>query len=440
MTEERSALGYIYQSDQGETEDEEVKRNCVMGGTGMRDSDFSDGISDTEETHHESDSNSKNKGILDDFSMVEDRIGDLVKFVTFGSPIVRTKGLALHRPTAIIPSFASHAEKLDENDKTSRNDSETKFILSNTSVDTGCRFSPRSSADKDTGVSVSGSNSTCSSEDENKSVDDESIESGMVVKLTSLEFSFNGGEELSMEAGVEIVNNTGDAEQECCESSFDDQELHEKTSGGYALVGASGASVDDKWPTAKQKRVLSSNSLFDLNQDVDRNADLPKKMRVSDDFSEDVCAIPEILLDIEDLEQLIHPLPCQYQIRDNSLLILSDNGEEDMMFSEELEEKGRDNGVSYGSSSNLPILLLTPAESPRTVDETFVEQSTSSVEWPSNLVMDSDIIETYANVSQVSINTEKDLHMKTESMKFLPLDESPERSSVSRLRTISIEK
>jgi len=35
-----------YESDEGETEDEEVKRNCIMGQSGMRDSDFSDSESE----------------------------------------------------------------------------------------------------------------------------------------------------------------------------------------------------------------------------------------------------------------------------------------------------------------------------------------------------------------------------------------------------------
>lgn len=424
---EHYTLGYTYQSDKGETEDEEVKRNCVMGESGMRDSDFSDSDSDDEGYNESHRNNGKNR--ISDELLMENRMGDLVKFVSVGSPIVKTKGLVLHRPTAIIPSFASNVEKPDENDDLPRNDSKIKFGIS-----------PRLRADKDKGISASDSNSCCSSkyEDENKSVDDESIESDTDMKSTPLNFPFNGGDELSMEIGTGIINTIGHIEHEYCESSFDEQEAQEMT-GGYALVGASGASVDDKWLTAKQKRLLSSNSLFALNEVADRNTGLPKKMRMSQDSSKYFCAIPESILGIEALDQIIQPLPRHYSVRDDPLLILSDGDEEDMMLSEELEGNSRDNSVGFGCSSNLPIPLLTPPESPRTMDETFVEKSTISVEWPSNLVLDTAIMKAFANVSPVSTNTERDLKTKNDSTQTLVFGESPERSSASRLRTISIE-
>ena len=124
---ERSLLSYTYQSDQEETEDEEVKRNCVMGESGMRDSDFSDSGSDTDEDHDQSHSNRRRNGISNNLLMVEDRMGELVKFVTVGSPIVKPKGLVLYRPKAIMADYSSHAEKPDENDKALREDSETKL-------------------------------------------------------------------------------------------------------------------------------------------------------------------------------------------------------------------------------------------------------------------------------------------------------------------------
>merc|ERR1719343_1035695 len=116
---------------------------------------------------------------------MEDQMDDLVKFVTVGSPIVKTKGLVLYRPTAIIPSFVSHSEKPGEIDRKTRK--VPKITLKN--ID---GFFPPSGVDKDAETSTSGSNSSCSSDskDGNNSGDDESVESDMELKFTSLDFSF----------------------------------------------------------------------------------------------------------------------------------------------------------------------------------------------------------------------------------------------------------
>lgn len=427
---ESSTLDQSYQSDQGETEDEEVKRNCVMGHSGMRDSDFSDSDSDVDESDTDSCNNSEKR--MSDHVLMEDRMEDLVKFVTVGGPIVKTKGLVLYRPTAIVHSFVSQSEKPGENDQNTKK-------MSNITLKRIDGFIPPSGVDKDTEISASGSNSSFSnnSEDGNNSGDDESLESDMEMKLTSLDFSFYGGEELPMEVDLDTINTAGDITQECCESSLDgQQEVQETKSGGYALVGASGASVDDQWLTARQKRVLSSNSLFALNQDCDRKADLAKKRCLSQQSCKD-CAIPEIILGIEALDQIIQPLPRQYLIRDDSPSILSGGDEDDMMLSEELEEKFRD--TDCDGTANLPIPLLTPPDSPRTVDETFDEKGIFSIEWPSNLVMDSAIMNALANVSSVSASTERNEHLKNIDSTQIPgFGDLSKRGSAPRLRTISI--
>lgn len=89
-----------------------------MGHSEMRESDFSDSDSDVNEADTES-CNSSEK-IISGHVLMEDQMDDLVKFVTVGSPIVKTKGLVLYRPTAIIPSFMSHSEKPGEIDRKTR--------------------------------------------------------------------------------------------------------------------------------------------------------------------------------------------------------------------------------------------------------------------------------------------------------------------------------
>ena len=114
---EDQTLARSYQSDQEETEDEEVKRNCIMGESGMRDSDFFDSESETEEEEPEGHINDENKERLDGESN-EDRIIDLVKFVSVGSQILKPKGVVLYRPTPILPSLLLHTEKPDGQDET----------------------------------------------------------------------------------------------------------------------------------------------------------------------------------------------------------------------------------------------------------------------------------------------------------------------------------
>jgi len=431
---EEQTLAKTYQSDQGETEDEEVKRNCVMGESGISDSDFSDSDFEMENVDNEVRITDEMKE-TSDAELKKDRIEDLVKFVSAGSQILKPKGVALYRPTPIVPSLAIPAE----NDETS-NESNVKSSLSTTYMNVRSGFSPTSKADNEIEISVIGiSSSSSDSDSDSSNCDNESVESDTDMKSTSLEFPFDGEEEFSMEVGIGIPNIAPDTEEGCCKSSLDDQqEAPEIIIGGYALVGASGASVDDKWLMAKQKRVLSSNTLSALNQDAGRNSDVPKKMRFSQQSFRNVCAIPDITLGTEALDQIIQPLPRQYLVRDNSLLIpSSSDDEEDKMLSEELEEKFRNNNMRC-SAANLPIPLLTLPQSPRTVDDTIEGQSMASVEWPSNLVMDIAIMKAFANVPLVSTKSIRAKQSNNDSSSILAVVESSKRNSAPRLRTVSV--
>ena len=99
------------ESDGGETEDEEVKRNCIMGESGMRDSDYFDSDTDEEEEEKEDEIYNESKESLD-----EDRIVELVKFVTVGSQILKPKGFTLCRPTPIVLVTAIHGENTESDE------------------------------------------------------------------------------------------------------------------------------------------------------------------------------------------------------------------------------------------------------------------------------------------------------------------------------------
>lgn len=112
---EGKALLKAYQSDPGETEDEEVKRNCIMGESGMRDSDFFDTDTDADEENgvdHNDDESVEEEP-------EEEQMVHLVKFVSVGSQILKPKGVALCRPTPIVPTTVVHAKKPDDGDEAS---------------------------------------------------------------------------------------------------------------------------------------------------------------------------------------------------------------------------------------------------------------------------------------------------------------------------------
>jgi hypothetical protein len=160
------------------------------------------------------------------------------------------------------------------------------------------------------------------------------------------------------------------------------------------LVGASGASVDEKWTWSKQKRVLSSNTLATLNREAGRDVDSPKRMRPFASAATEPPAMPELSLGLAALDNQIQPLPRQYLMRDDSPVNSSDE-EEDKMLSEELEEKLRGSG-----GDNSPIPLLTPPQSPRREDDDMM--SSIELEWPSNLVIDVALMNTATEIRPLS--------------------------------------
>jgi len=399
-----------YESDEGETEDEEVKRNCIMGQSGMRDSDFSDSESeddvededykvgkDAEDDDNHSDNNGKDENNFKDEE--EPRMEGLVEFVSFGGQIPKSKEGILYRPApirnALIPVCKEEKEEAEEeeycetlNDLEENSDHSTSKDAKNTII-------------PDSETEISGGSSSS-----DNSLDTASIESDEQIMMvsTSTDFSF-----------FEITTASGT--EESYDSSEEDHHEPEIVNGNFAIVGASGASVDDiKWQQmVKQKRVLSSNTLSILNQEADHHIDSTKKMRCSHSHNMDrksMISIPDFTLGIEALDQIIQPLPRQYQIREDSFSLIpssSSDEEDDMMLSEELEEKFRSSTNLGGNNS--PIPLLTPPQSPQTVgDDTEIATTImTTIEWPSNLVMDSAVMKV-SNLSPITLdnNVDKD--------------------------------
>lgn len=295
--------------------------------------------------------------------------------------------------------------------------------------DSGSGFSPRLESNGEIPISASSGSDQDSDTDSNDG-DVESIDSEDDAKTSSFDFPFGEEVELSLEIGTGITSTPPDGDDSCCKQSLDDQDEDNEE---YALVGASGASVDDKWQMPKQKRVLSSNTLSTLNQEAGHNESQAKRTRLGEHPSEVSCAIPEIKLCTEALDEIIQPLPRQFLVRDDSSLIHSSSDEEeDKVLSEELEERFRCKRISV---ANFPIPLLTPPQSPRTVDSTVDDDDMRTIEWPSNLVMDNTIINGFTNVSPISTISKMGNGLKIDASVG---DTAPRRLG-PRIRTISVE-
>ena len=82
----------------------------------MRDSDYFDSDTDVEEEEEETEEPIDDKR---NDTVEEDRIVQLVKFVSVGSQILKPKGITLFRPTPIVLVTAMNGENPDAIDESS---------------------------------------------------------------------------------------------------------------------------------------------------------------------------------------------------------------------------------------------------------------------------------------------------------------------------------
>lgn len=116
VREDTSRRGNPVESDQGETEDEEVKRNCIMGLSALRESDFSD-TEDENEDEVELEDEPEEKNVMEK----EQEPETLVRFVTPGQMVSKAKGVFLYRPTPIAAKLPTHHEDSNEDEDEDNN-------------------------------------------------------------------------------------------------------------------------------------------------------------------------------------------------------------------------------------------------------------------------------------------------------------------------------
>jgi hypothetical protein len=161
--------------------------------------------------------------------------------------------------------------------------------------------------------------------------------------------------------------------------------LEQLTEMNSTILSLSTRRADDlRWGStlkSKAKRVLSSNTLAALNADAGRGADAPKKKRASPEQNElSSSGLPEFSLGLAAFDQ-IRPLQRVSLMRGSSSVLSNDEKDLDKRLSEEL-----DRNESDSSRENSPVPLLTPPQSPLTID--VGEGTVTMCEWPSNLAVD----------------------------------------------------
>mmetsp|Transcript_36028 Transcript_36028/g.100687 ORF Transcript_36028/g.100687 Transcript_36028/m.100687 type:complete len:387 (+) Transcript_36028:171-1331(+) len=310
-----------------ETEDEEVKLNCIGGlRRGYQDSDFS---SDSGEEDDMEEEKKSEDGVVE-FSC------RTTQETNPGVLIVRPK------PERLSP----HQEEASAADDSSGESSAASSVGAR-----GAALSLGDNADED------------SASDEEIIADDESIGDEV------------DGSSYGEESDNEQQNLTEEPPILPQQSILHEIQLVEKK---FEAIGSQ-TSLNKVEP--KAKRVLSSNTLSALNAEAGRNADTPKRMRTApESFLKSIDSLPELSLGISAMDA-IRPLSNRYSTRDDeSQAISSDDDEElDRALSEELKRPSKMGG------ENSPVPLLTPPQSPLTIPN----EGCDLVEWPSNLVVDS---------------------------------------------------
>lgn len=174
---------------------------------------------------------------------------------------------------------------------------------------------------------------------------------------------------------------------------------------------------------AKSKRVLSSNALATLSTDPERSPLSPKRMKQSL-FCKDPAYLPDFCLGIAALEYL-----GPYPARDTTVMFSDD--EWDRRLSEELDSCG-----SESSRENSPVPLLTPPQSPLTIN--LGGGITTVCEWPSNLVVDSVMMTAATELRVMSPTTLQNLERDEFENGMLPLHAIETSSLTPLFRSIYV--
>lgn len=358
---------------ESETEDEEVKINCLGGFRGVEDSDM-----------NTSDDDESIEGEADEESNPEKNQG-VVNFICKRVPVENT--LALIRPKAFTPTRPglSPLEEVAEQEDTSDNSS----CSSGSSV--GARGIPLSF-----GTPSALSEASCGDHEELNDDELECFASDDESMSSASSTSSEEGDDLpdsespqkssarSVSSDEEVEPDTDTAEDQNDDElsdilqSLGEDRLStepEELDSSERFIGVM-EDREDLITIPKTKRVLSFNTLAALNMEARGvKGDSPKRRKPTDSYWEQSSLMSSFSLGPPAAMNSLN------MRRESPVISSSDEEEElDRQLGAELQEQSR-------GENKTPVPLLTPPGSPLTV---HLDGDTTTVcEWPSNLTVDS---------------------------------------------------
>jgi hypothetical protein len=373
---------------ESETEDEEVKMNCVGGLRGMEESDMNttDHSCDESEEDDEDDEEESNNG--------EEEEQGVVSFVTGhlrgALPLVRPKATPPPQQRLTLSPHMEGEEELETSDNASSSDADEEYVEDDDDADAstasvGARGVALSlgtpSGISDADASSSENDGDDDDDDEDSDLEEDIVEPAELVK----------DKKQDLERELLGMN-------EVLGQSFQSQDMDESESALDHLLGVA-QDRDDILNLPKTKRVLSFNSLAALQAETTsagRTADSPKRLKSSSLLLATTSFMPAFCLGAPavDHEPLKMNFCIQARHRDSPIISSSDEEDLDGQLRDELDpahaaapDDNDETSIVGGVRDNSPVPLLTPPGSPLTI-EIDGGGTTTVCEWPSNLAVD----------------------------------------------------
>lgn len=333
----------LIEQQESETEDEEVKMNCIGGARGMQESDFN-----TTDSSEGCETDSIEEASSKENPSTESGEG----VVNFVNEHMEQPATPLHRPKPVLLSRPMMELSL------------------NCDAESGSVSSTKSSKSQESAVLEAPPSLTLTSDDDIKQPQ---------------ECSPSSSEDLAPNPLLQTLSNQLSPDE--LDNSFVELLQSPVRSERKPLVGTI-KFEDSNEAERKAKRVLSQNHIASL----DNSSWSPKRLRSAAGTDDDSLRIP--IMNLGQLATNDLAVEARSILRNNQSMSPVTSSEED--FDAELvaldkrliEELNQQSGESSSREENPPVPLLTPPQSPLTIQ---VDEGTTATvcEWPSNLAVDS---------------------------------------------------
>jgi len=371
---------------ESETEDEEVKMNCIGGLRGIEDSDMNTSDEDDDDSDDDDDDDDdqqeRNQGVV---NFVAEQVQN--------GPLVRPKATSPAQRTLV-----SHCES----QSTTSSVGARGVALSSSRAPSAMSEVSRNSLSEDAGFDV---RTPKADRQVSPSCDSPSGEEGCE----------DGGDGLSRS----ILDSLGD---------FDDEEAEDMTE---KFIGVMQDREDPVAAPRPKKRVLTSSTLA---TETERSVNSPKRRKGESETDVFPLTLPPLKL--PPIVSLGPPVSTEIMTLSRKSVTIFQRESPPNAPSVEEEALDRQLGEElvecddcWNSRPNTPVALLTPPQSPLTIE---VDGETTTVcEWPSNLYVDSAMTAVVNEIRPMSPDSLQDLEKEEENRvgKLLLRDDNPAEAS-----------